>query len=253
MIRKGLLLPDSQPVGLGINDARRGTADLGHSSVAVIYKKLPELELAAELFCAVLARELALPAPEPLLLFDPQSGEYLFGSVDLEYPNSLRKFNVDPTSPNAAAVEILFEAISTWSKAKEVAAFDEWIHNRDRNLGNLLYAGPDEFAIIDHGKALDVDPAYPSNNILCQILCSYCTDDRAQRALVRGLQRVAATFDLIHVEAPRSSVESGGIVSHTSAASAFYNLVEQRLITLATLIQNRLPGQHGLLLPGSST
>lgn len=246
MIRKGLLLPDSQPVGVGINDAHRGTADLGTEQLAVIIKRLPDLELAAELFCAVLARELALPAPEPLLLFDPVSGDYAFGSVDLEYPNSLRAFKVNPKAPDKAAVELLFTAVRAWPYVKEVAAFDEWIHNRDRNYGNLLFGGPDEFVIIDHGKALDIDTNIPSHNVLCSTLQQACADQKSTRALLKRLQRHATTFDMVHVENPRTSVESDGILSHSAAASTFYDFVEDRLSDLVSLLQNRFPGQQGL-------
>lgn len=252
MIRKGILLPDSQPVGVGINDARRGTADIGSEQIAVIFKRLPELELAAELFCAVLARELALPAPEPLLLFDPARGMYLFGSVDLEYPNSLRSFNIDPLSPDQSALDLLLAAVRAWPRVKEVTAFDEWIHNRDRNLGNLLFVGADEFSIIDHGRALDIDIPHNSRNILCDILRDGCGDDKAQRALLKSLQRTAASFDMLHAESPRVSVESNGILSHTGSANTFYNLVEDRLANLVALLQNRFSGQQGLTMADST-
>lgn len=248
MIRKGLLLPDSQPVGVGINGAHRGIADLESESLSVICKWLDDTELAAELFCAVLAREIDLPAPEPLLLFDPISGSFVFGSVDLAYPNSLRQFNVDPDTPDEAAVGVLLEVISSWSRAREVAAFDEWIQNCDRNLGNLLFAGPDNFFIIDHGRALNIDPTLESANVLCDILSDACADDRARRALLKSLFRVSAQFDLMDAEVPRASVESTGIASHTTCAEQFFDLVEGRLSTLAILLQNRLPGQHGLLI-----
>lgn len=253
MIRKGLLLPDSQPVGVGINEARRGIADLGDCQVSVIFKRVLEPELAAELFCSLLARELALPAPEPILLFDPLAGDYLFGSVDMEYPNSLRAFNIGPHNADLAAQRQLKEAVSAWSELKHVTAFDEWIHNRDRNLGNLLYAGPESFVIIDHGKALDIDKTYPSGNHLCNLLIGNCPDSKTQRALLRNLQRIAATFDLLHVERPRANLESTGIPSHPTSAETFYNLVEDRLSLLPTLLQNRMPGQHGLMIGSSTT
>jgi hypothetical protein len=248
MIRKGTLLPNSQPIGVGINLARRGIADLGTEQVPVIYKKVPEPELAAELFCGLLAREAALPAPEPLLLFDPQTGDFVFGAVDMEYPNSLRAFTIDPNNANPAAVKTLMDTVLAWKRIKEAAAFDEWIHNRDRNLGNILYAGAGEFVLIDHGKALDIDPNYGSNNHLCAMLASNCTDPKALRALLRSLQRTAASFDIWHAETPRADLESTGIASHPTSAENFYNFVEDRLSSIAVHIQNRLPGQQGLII-----
>lgn len=248
MIRKALLLPGSSPVGIGITGAQRGVADTGDETIAVIWKPVPTAELAAELFCAVLARELALPAPEPFLLFDPVEGRYLFGSADLEYPNSLRRFNVNPSNPSFAAVAALKSIIVGWSRAREVAAFDEWIHNRDRNLGNLLYVTNDEFAIIDHGKSLDVDPSYPTANTLCSILADECADPRALRSLLKSMQRVAAAFDMMHAESPYASLQATGQPEHVTLAEEFYKVVEDRLNDLPTLLNNRLPGQHGLLI-----
>jgi hypothetical protein len=252
MIRKGLLLPDSQPVGVGINGAHRGMADLESESLAVICKWLSEQELAAELFCAVLAREIGLPAPEPLLLFDPTSGGYVFGSVDLQYPNSLRQFNVDPDEPDEAAVQVLLEAVSGWSRAREVAAFDEWIQNCDRNLGNLLFAGPDDFFIIDHGRSLNIYPSLANANVLCGILAEACPDDRALRALLKTLHRVSAQFNLNDADASRASVESTGMPAHPTYAAQFFDLVENRLSTLTALLQNRFPGQQCFLMAPSS-
>jgi hypothetical protein len=248
MIRKGLLLPDSEPVGVGINDARRGIADMGDGHIKVIFKLIPDEEFAAELFCGLLATELNLPAPEPLILFDPATGNMLFGSADMEYPNALRAFNIDKNNPDESLVKFLTHAINAWPKAKEVTVFDEWIHNKDRNLENLLFAGAEEFAIIDHGKALDIDVAYRSNNHLCTILSNSCYDEKARKLLLKSMKRLAASFDMLYAESPRASLESNGIMSHTAHVERFYTMIEDRLSVLAVLLQNRMPGQHGLMI-----
>ena len=251
-IRKGTLLPDSEPVGTGINSARRGLVVTRTDQIQVIFKKLSEPELAAEIFCADLARNLGLPAPEPILLYDPVAGEILYGCVDLEYPNSLRAFNITPPTYNPAARKILEQALLAWPKINEVAAFDEWIDNRDRNLGNLLFVGPKEFAIIDHGKALDIDPSYPSQNVLCKLLAADCASTKEVRALLRTLFRESAAFDIMNVEATRASLESTGIATHTDSAERFFDFVENRLADLNTHLRNRFPGQQGLLI-GATT
>lgn len=208
--------------------------------------------MAAEIFCADLARNLSLPAPEPILLYDPVSGDMLFGCVDLDYPNSLRAFNVTPPTYNPAAKKLLEQALLAWPRINEVAVFDEWIHNKDRNLGNLLFVGPKEFAIIDHGKALDIDPSYPSQNVLCQVLGSRCTSPKEVRSLLRSLFRESAAFDIMNAEATRASLESTGIKTHIDSAERFFEFVEARLADLNTHLQNRFPGQQGLLIGASS-
>lgn len=62
--------------------------------------------------------------------------------------------------------------ISKWPDALRLAAFDEWIFNRDRIPNNLLFAGDGHFWLIDHDDAL---PEYPSpstsaNSQLLQLL-----------------------------------------------------------------------------------
>lgn len=85
-IQAGILLAGARPVGHGINGALRGFAIIGDSEIQVIVKYLSDRELLCEVLCAQLGRELNLPIPEPILIFDAE-GKPMFGSVDIGYPN----------------------------------------------------------------------------------------------------------------------------------------------------------------------
>ena len=171
----------------------------------------------------------------------------------LNIQTRLEYFLGDPINPDSAAVKVLLDALLSWKRVREVATFDEWINNRDRNLGNLLFAGAGEFVMIDHGKALEIDPVYDDTNKLCAILGAACSDERAQITLIKSLQRMAAAFDILHAENPRANLESTGVESHPASAEQFYNFVENRLSTLTVHLQNRFPGQQGLVIASRSS
>ena len=64
------------------------------------------------------------------------------------------------------------EQVCLWSEAWRLAAFDEWIFNRDRIPNNLVFAGGGHFWLIDHDDALPsyASPATSANNQLLQLL-----------------------------------------------------------------------------------
>ena len=45
------------------------------------------------------------------------------------------------------------EDLLEWLLLGPSLALDAWVANVDRNLGNILYAGPQEFMLIDHGQS----------------------------------------------------------------------------------------------------
>ena len=112
--------------------------------------------LVAELVCGCMARALDLPAPEVYLVKVPARA--LPGS-------SIASSNIDTlcvatrdvggqtfaqllSSDEKATARLL----RNWPALGQVAAFDEWLANVDRNMGNLLYVAQ-TIHIIDHAEA----------------------------------------------------------------------------------------------------
>jgi hypothetical protein len=89
-------------------------------------------------------------------------------------------------------------SLTNWDRAKDVTAFDEWINHRDRSLGNILLADPGDFAVIDHGKALNIDRGYADQNLLCSMPQTVSSNDRALMALLKSLVRIASSFDMLY-------------------------------------------------------
>ena len=112
--------------------------------------------LVAELVCGCVARALCLPAPEVFLLTVPAG--HLAGSA-LARPDAPTlcvatrdiggaTFAQFLSSNEDAALQLLHQ----WPELARVVAFDEWLANQDRNLGNIIYVAQ-TLHIIDHADA----------------------------------------------------------------------------------------------------
>lgn len=58
MIRMGRMIPGAIPLGVGISGAIEGMAAFDDGELKVIAKALPEQEIATEIFCSLVAREI---------------------------------------------------------------------------------------------------------------------------------------------------------------------------------------------------
>ena len=47
--------------------------------------------------------------------------------------------------------KVLLDKIKNWPHLHKAAAFDDWVANSDRHFENILFAGEDNFYLIDHG------------------------------------------------------------------------------------------------------
>lgn len=155
-VKVGLLLPGATSFDdSNVNPTWKGHVKT-HDSVVVAYvKQVTVQELYAECVCAVIGRSLGLPIPKPIIVKVTHAtfegipeGEFAlaFGSEDAGYP-SFRRYSKS---------EEALEKLRNYSKALDVGVFDEWVANWDRNVGNILYDGGDEFSFIDHENALDL-------------------------------------------------------------------------------------------------
>lgn len=112
--------------------------------------------LVAELVCGRMAHLLGLPAPEVFLvtvlagtlpdskLCPPETNSLYVGTRDV----GGQTFSQLLDSNSQATARLL----NTWPALGQVAAFDEWLANVDRNMGNLLYVAQ-TIHIIDHAEA----------------------------------------------------------------------------------------------------
>jgi len=119
---------------------------------AYIKEEVPR-RIAAEAFCALLARRLGLNVPQPYLVLVPAGmirgkGSFLAFGLEEAGGNTLHQIITDNNSPQ------LKQAMRAWDKLHDATAFDEWVGNSDRHNGNVLYDGK-EFTLIDHSHSFD--------------------------------------------------------------------------------------------------
>lgn len=112
--------------------------------------------LVAELLCGCLAHTLGLPAPDVFLvvapprslrrskLANPDRPTLCVGTRDIGGETFAQLLNDD--------IDAAMPLLRDWPDLHKVAAFDEWLANPDRNLGNLIYVAQ-SLHIIDHAEA----------------------------------------------------------------------------------------------------
>jgi hypothetical protein len=137
----GALQPGARLLGTGINGARRGVAMFNGQPRGVIVKKCPTEELAAECFCALLADALSINTPPVGIVFENQTP--LFASIDLQTPNLMQQFCIDPDVPNNSELQTLVDELVQWVGLGRLIALDVLVRNADRHPGNLLTDGQD--------------------------------------------------------------------------------------------------------------
>lgn len=160
--------------------------------MSAIVKQLPERKRIAECFSAQIGRAMGLPIPRPMVLRDAQGGLW-FGAQQLNHPD-LRRY----THPGQWA-----EQLSAWKPLPDACAFDGWIANEDRNLGNLLSDGRGKFWLIDHERALPSlrDPRHRCANQLLRLASAA----RQQSALLQQINAACQQCAALHLHHPDST------------------------------------------------
>jgi len=155
----GIMLPGAQKFNdKNVNVTWKAHIQTHEGTVVGFVKLIEPRKIYVECVCAVIGRAIGLPIPKPLIVRIPHEslpevpiGEnwLAFASQDAEYPSFRRFFNQN----NQEAINKLLK----FNKSVDIAAFDEWIGNWDRNIGNILYDGGDDYSFIDHENAISGD------------------------------------------------------------------------------------------------
>lgn len=153
------------------------------------FKSVPVQEVFIECLCSLIAQDLELPTPEPLLIIPAEDAcpeEHhpeipLFGSIDDGHP-SLRK-----RIKQGYDTDELNKRLLRWRYLPRASVFDEQMLNGDRHAGNLLYTGINEFELIDHGLAFSGESDQPcSENKLLELINN--SDTVSKRRAVKSIR-----------------------------------------------------------------
>ena len=237
-IRIGTLQPGAVPLSIGITGARRGVAEFGGGARAgVIVKPATSNELAAECFCALLAQELGMRAPDCAIV--AEGPDWLFASIDVSYPNLMQAFKVNLNNPNTAAtqaaVELIASELASWVNVGRLLAFDVLIQNPDRNPGNLLLDGND-FVLIDHAQSMSIRP-YPNTQKIFQIMKA-CLDSADIQQVRQKAVAAALTFPSGCNTLPSADLAAHALIS--PFAPNFDTSITNRLSLISSTVNSNL-------------
>lgn len=236
------LLPGAEPFSdKNVNQTWKGHVRTISDTVVVFAKLIDPREICVEAFCAVLGRHLGLPIPKPFLILADSStlnvvpegkNVLMFGSEDANYP-SFRRY---------ADCSQALEKLKNFKASLDVGVFDEWIANHDRNIGNILYDGGDDFLFIDHGFALPqglpANAPAQDNNIL-RVLFSFKSEMDKFRDLRTTSQSITPMYQAITLEDVMASTHSSQFIP-TDIINDILSFLTNRLSSIESLIRSRL-------------
>lgn len=125
-------------------------------TVSVYLRVAQRPAIVAELICGCIARALDLPAPEVYLVTVPPATLPAWSMASHNRATlcvATRDIGGTTFTQLLARDERAYLPLLTrWTALSKVTAFDEWLANVDRNMGNLLYVAQ-TLHIIDHADA----------------------------------------------------------------------------------------------------
>lgn len=103
--------------------------------------------------------------------------------------------------------KVLYNILNDWNKLHEAIAFDEWVANQDRNLGNLIIDSNNAVTLIDHSN-MPVDLVWSSamldeelepRNVLAEVFRSSPTLPQKVEIL-KGAANQSSSLEFIREE-----------------------------------------------------
>jgi len=131
--------------------------------VTAYAKPLEKESFAIECLTSLLGIKLGLPIPEPIIAITDQ-GEAWYATIDIGHPSLRQTIDLGNNNEvlNTESNLAILKKLSEWCDLNNAIAFDEWIANDDRHIGNVLFDGVKSFWLIDHDQAMR--PRFGSGN-----------------------------------------------------------------------------------------
>jgi len=212
--------------------------------VSAYAKKLSDLDFLVEILTALMGIEIGLPIPEPVIAISVDGSEAWFASIDVKYPDLSKRLliensQVDLNTPKNKAV---FSKLASWRLITDAISFDEWIANGDRNPGNVIYDGKDQFYLIDHNLAmrLPFSPDAPINNTLLTIKLFFTDDELSKQRLKNTISH---TINNLSPDIPQKIADNLLKQANNLDAEILINMVEflkQRLQYLTAITDKKI-------------
>lgn len=165
--------------------------------VSAYAKKLSDLDFLVEILTALMGIEIGLPIPEPVIAISENGREAWFASIDVKHPDLSKRLLIENNEiTNTPKNKSILSKLANWMLITDAISFDEWIANGDRNIGNVLYDGQDQFYLIDHNMAmrLPFSPDAPINNMLLTIKLLFTDDELSKQRLKNTINHTITTL-----------------------------------------------------------
>lgn len=210
-IRYGELV---EPIVL-IQNGSHGTALASARTTAglsrVLVKRTARHELVREVLCNLLAQAVGLAVPVPYVL-DVRGSSWASPNVSHVFGTDYGRGRSLVRAARQAPATL--DHLLRWPMFLAAIAFDEWIANGDRTASNLLFIGPRQFQLIDHGEALPnpMSPGAKFANHLARHLIANNASAHPQDLSQRVLDSCAnfGTVNFGQVEVAAASPSWGG-------------------------------------------
>lgn len=230
----------------GSHEAALGIARTTAGDARVLAKRVQHHELVREVLCSLLAQAVDLPVPEPYVL---DIRESIWSNDECSYAFATRYgrgHNLVRATRQAPAT---IASLERWPKIHALIAFDEWIANADRTAGNLLFIGPKDFQLIDHGEALPnwIDKHAKLSNRLARHLVARLPNGSRPEDLAECVVASCANFGTVDFR----QIEVAAMLGAWRGDPGFgecIRLLKDRLNHLPALIEEEFSVGQGQLL-----
>ncbi len=168
------LMAETYACGIQWNDGKET------KSYVKRFSNTRKLGLINEVTGYIIAKHCNLPVPQYAGLiktnpkqFDDESNQYndwafVVSSLDGTTPGSFYDIS------DVQSCKTLMNLVADWDKVSDAIAFDDWVANEDRHLGNIMVAGKNKIYLFDHSnlpitinwQAKQLDPNYIAQSAL---------------------------------------------------------------------------------------
>lgn len=252
------LLPGATPFDdTNVNPVYKGMVGLPNGDdLPAFIKFIDRRAILIESLCAIIGRGLNLPIPTPVLVIVPDDAnpspsythDIAFASLDAGYP-SIRKLVTVQQQVDRKLAQPIMERLAKWKHLARSVVFDEYIANTDRQIGNLLYDGLNDFVLIDHERCL-ADHLTPEQIAHPNNLASYLPSDELgqHRSIKEILQTHLPDYAKLPYNLLAEKVHSD-LYSNDTHTDKSIRFLQDRIHYITDIIQHRLgftPNQQAL-------
>lgn len=160
----------------------------------------------------------------------------------------------NPPNISSNEAQQILSVLGSWPNFKSLVAFDDWVGNIDRNIGNLIFIKKDDIGVIDHGQIFGVvdwqcekiDPTYNCTNWMLNAFKAQYKGTILHPTVYQPILDIAAKNSSSYAQA-KADIQNCIIQINKTIGSnldskidEFFNYFEIRFATVATRLPHAL-------------